>query len=115
MNIGLKSPSSAHFLPTELGRMQQKPRLQRTCTLCTDTLLGDKAHFILRCCEPSLVEARDKYFENMRDSFGGEWDSGDKEILTKMLGSMTITTNTKTIMFCREYYVYAKTFLGENP
>ena len=49
-------------------------------TLCADTPLGDEAHFIPRCSEPSLVEARDNYFGNMRDSFGGEWDKGDNEI-----------------------------------
>ena len=98
--------------------MQQKPRSQRACTLCADTQLGDEAHFILRCSEPSLLEARDKYLENMRDSFVGEWDRGDNETSTKMLGSMNIATNTKTIMFslrliciCKDppkYYVFAK-------
>ena len=60
-------------------KMQQKPRSQRTCTLCADNSLGDETHFILLCSEPSLVEARDRYFETMRDSFGGEWDWGDRE------------------------------------
>ena len=97
--------------------MRQKPRSQCTCTFCADTPLGDEAHFILRFSEPSLVEARDKYFGNMSDSFGEEWDRVDNEILTKMLGSMNITTNTGTTVlhFYREYCVYAKTFLGEIP
>ena len=53
---------SRHFLPIELGRMQEKPRSQCTCALCADTPLGDEAHFILRCSD-------DKYFKNLRDSF----------------------------------------------
>ena len=62
--------------------MQQKPRSQRTCTSCPDAPLGDEVHFILRCSEPSLVEARDMYFENMRDRLGWEWDRGDNEMLS---------------------------------
>ena len=38
---------AAYFLPIELGRMQQKPWLQHTCTLCADTPLDDEVHFIL--------------------------------------------------------------------
>ena len=40
-----------------------------------------------------------KQFLVSSDSFGGEWDRGDNEILTKMLGSINITTNTENIMF----------------
>ena len=111
-SIVAKFRISAHFLPIELGRMQQKPRSQRTCTFCADTPLGDEAHFILRCSEPSLVEARDKYFGNMSDSFGGEWDRGDNEILTKMLGSMNITTNTETITFLQRILCICKDLRG---
>ena len=42
-SIVAKFRISAHFLPIELGRMQQKPRSQRTCTFCADTPLGDEA------------------------------------------------------------------------
>ena len=31
---------SAHFLPIEIGRMQQIPRSQRTCTMCTGSQLS---------------------------------------------------------------------------
>ena len=92
--------------------MQQKPRSQRTCTLCADNSLDEEAHFILRCSEPSLVEARDRYFETMRDSFGGEWDRGENELLTKMLGSMDIATNTKTIMFLQRVLCVCKDLPG---
>ena len=38
---------------------------------------------------------------------------GDNEILIKILGSMNIIKNTKTIKYiCRAYCVDAKTFLG---
>ena len=111
-SIVAKFRISAHVLPIELGRMQQKPRSQRTCTFCADTPLGDEAHFILRCSEPSLVEAWDKYFGNMSDSFGGEWDRGDNEILTKMLGSMNITTNTETVMFLQRILCICKDLPG---
>ena len=74
--------------------------------------LGDEAHFILRSSELSLVEARDRYFETMRDSFGGEWDRGDNELLTKMLRSMDITTNTKTIIFLQRVLCLCKDLPG---
>ena len=48
----------------------------------------------------------------MRDSFGGEWDMGDNEILTKMLGSMNITTSTKTIMFLQRILCICKDHPG---
>ena len=106
---------SAHFLPIELGRMQKKPRSQRTCTVCRDSPLGNEVHFILGCSEPRLVEARDKYFQNMRGSFGNEWDRVDKEILIKMLGSMHITTNTATTMFLHRVLCICKDLPVDNP
>ena len=53
-----------------------------------------------------------KYFGNMSDSFGGEWDRGDNEILTKMLGSMNITTNTETITFLQRILCICKDLRG---
>ena len=65
-----------------------------------------------RVSEPSLVEARDKYFGNMSDSFDGEWDRGDNEIFTKMFGSMNITTNTETITFLQRIVCICKDLPG---
>ena len=48
----------------------------------------------------------------MSDSFGGEWDRGDNEILTKMLGSMSITTNTETITFLQRILCICKDLPG---
>ena len=59
----------------------------------------------------SSVQARDRYFLNMSDSYGGKWDRDDNEILTKMLGSMNITTN-KTIMFLKRILCICKDLPG---
>ena len=48
----------------------------------------------------------------MSDSFGGEWDRGDNEILTEMLGSMNITTNTGTITFLQRILFICKDLPG---
>ena len=105
---------SAHFLPIEIGRMQQIPRSQRTCTMCTGSQLGNEVHFILRCSEPRLVEARDEYFDYMVDIFGCERGRVDKETLLKMLGNTHIVTNTATIMFLIKVLGICKDLQADN-
>ena len=48
-----------HQLAVEMGRYQDIPREDRSCTVCDSLVLGDEYHFILEC--PSLNLIRDKY------------------------------------------------------
>ena len=59
---------SAHFFPTETGRMMNKPREHKMCPFCMNKQIGDVHHYIFKCTHAKFIPNRTKLFEAIFES-----------------------------------------------
>ena len=54
---------SAHFFPSETGRMRNKPKEQMMCPFCFNKQIGDEHQYIFNCTHPKFIPIRTEHFE----------------------------------------------------
>ena len=48
-------------LPIETGRWNNTPRSERKCNICNSNDSGDEFHYLFRCKDAVILEARNRY------------------------------------------------------
>lgn len=56
---------SCHLLPIESGRYKKILRVERLCTLCNRSRIGDEFHYLLKCTHSSLSHIRGIFLESL--------------------------------------------------
>ena len=61
---------SAHKLPVEMVRYDQKNQTERICPLCCEGI-GNVTHYIFECKNKEMIKVRNEYMEPSYKSWNG--------------------------------------------
>ena len=91
---------SDHHLPIEIGRKQNIERKNRTCTKCTENIIGDELHVLFECHHPELTKLRFQFLTKIYSIVPQLINFNNKNKLEYILGMFDETINNITAKYC---------------